>query len=132
MKENLCINPGLNDGAVPQGITVDIERDIVLTTAYMADHSSSRIYVTNSKNESRYIVLSKNGKEYKGHVGGISLSKDYAYVAEGDTIFPIKSPQLARLRFSPALLWDASLTPQSFSAVCSSLLTTSLHRLLPV
>lgn len=90
MKENLCINPGLNEGAVPQGIAVDIERDIVLTTAYMADHSSSRIYVTNSKNESRYVILNKNGNEYTGHVGGISLSKDYAYVAEGDTIFPIK------------------------------------------
>lgn len=90
MKENLCVNPGLNEGAVPQGIAVDVERDIVLTTAYMADDSASRIYVTNSKNESRYVVLKKNGNDFKGHVGGISLSNDYAYISDGDKIYPVK------------------------------------------
>lgn len=90
IKENLCVNPGLNEGAVPQGIAVDVERDIVLTSAYMADHSASRIYVTNSKNESRYVTLSKNGEVFTGHVGGISLSGEYAYISDGDKIYPIK------------------------------------------
>ena len=49
IKDNYCINPGLNHGAVPQGIAVDEDRDIVLTTAYMKDKSASRIYLTNSK-----------------------------------------------------------------------------------
>ena len=29
MKETICTNPGLNEGAVPQGIAVDVERDII-------------------------------------------------------------------------------------------------------
>lgn len=89
MKTNYCVNPGLNDGAVQQGLAVDEERDIVLTTTYMIDKSPSRIYVTNSKNEDRYVELYKNDKKFTGHVGGISLSGDYAYISNSDTIYKI-------------------------------------------
>ena len=59
IKDNYCINPGLNHGAVPQGIAVDEDRDIVLTTAYMKDKSASRIYLTNSKNEQKIVSLNE-------------------------------------------------------------------------
>ena len=90
LKDNYCINPGLNHGAVPQGIAVDEERDIVLTSAYMKDKSPSRIYLTNSKNDVRFVELMKNGKAFTGHVGGISLSGDYAYISDGDKIYKIE------------------------------------------
>ena len=90
IKDNYCINPGLNHGAVPQGIAVDEDRDIVLTTAYMKDKSASRIYLTNSKNEQKIVSLTKNGKAFTGHVGGISLCGDYAYISDGDRIYKIE------------------------------------------
>ena len=89
IKDNYCINPGLNHGAVPQGIAVDEDRDIVLTTAYMKDKSASRIYLTNSKNEQRFVSLTQNSKAFTGHVGGISLSGNYAYISDGDRIYKI-------------------------------------------
>ena len=90
MKDNYCINPGLNHGAVPQGIAVDEERDIVLTSAYMKDNTASRIYVTNSKNKVHITELTQNGKAFKGHVGGISLSKDDVFIADGSKIYKLK------------------------------------------
>lgn len=87
--DSYCINPGLNHGAVPQGIAVDEDRDIVLTTAYMKDKTASRIYVTNSKNDVHIVELMKKGKAYKGHVGGISLSGDWVYIANDSRIFKV-------------------------------------------
>ena len=89
IKDNYCINPGLNHGAVPQGIAVDEERDIVLTSAYMKDKTASRIYVTNSKNKVHITELTKNGKAFTGHVGGISLSGEYVYIANNSKIYKI-------------------------------------------
>lgn len=88
-KTDYCINPGLNEGAVQQGIAVDVERDLVLTSTYMANKTASRIYITNSKNEDRYVELYKNGKPYTGHVGGISLSGDYVYIANDSKIYKV-------------------------------------------
>lgn len=90
IRDKVAVNPGLNEGAVPQGIAVDTERDIILTSAYMADDSPSRIYITNSKNESRYVELYYvNGKPFTGHVGGISLSGEYVFIANNDKIYKL-------------------------------------------
>ena len=85
----VCKNPGLNEGAVPQGVAVSEDEGLILTTAYMTDKSASRIYLTNSKNESRCILLMQNGKPFLGHVGGISLSGNLAYIANDHRIYPI-------------------------------------------
>jgi hypothetical protein len=47
----VCKNPGLNSGFIPQGIAVDEYNGkmIVLTSGYMDDDSPSRIYITNEK-----------------------------------------------------------------------------------
>ena len=45
-----------------QGIAAVDDRDVILISGYMKDDSASRIYVTNSKNESRYVILKKKGK----------------------------------------------------------------------
>ncbi len=94
IKTNICTNPGLNEGAVPQGIAVSEDEDLILTTAYMKDNSASRIYLTNSKNEVKSIKLMKNGKPFTGHVGGISLSGNTAYISNGDKIYPISLDDL--------------------------------------
>ena len=90
IRDKVAVNPGLNEGAVPQGIAVDTKRDIIITSAYMADKSASRLYVTNSKNKYKYVELYyENGKAFTGHVGGVSLSGDYVYIANDDRIYKI-------------------------------------------
>ena len=94
LKDDYCTNPGLNHGAVPQGIAVDEDRDIVITTAYMNDKSASRIYITNSKNDVHIVELMQNGKAYKGHVGGVALSGNTVYLSDDNKIFPLSLEEL--------------------------------------
>lgn len=89
MEESICINPGLNEGLVPQGIAVSEEEDVILTCGYMKDGSNSRIYITNTKNESSYVKLTKNGEAFTGHAGGVALSGDTVYLANGKKIYSI-------------------------------------------
>lgn len=83
----LCKNPGLNDGFVCQGIAAVDGEDLILVSGYMADKTSSRIYVTDPENSSYYVTLHCDGESYTGHAGGISVSGEWAYIANGSKIF---------------------------------------------
>ncbi len=89
IKSDMCLNPGLNDGFIPQGIAAVEENEIYLTSGYMNDKSNSRIYITNEQNESRYVQLTKNGKKFTGHVGGIASSYDKVYLSNESKIYVI-------------------------------------------
>ena len=56
----------------------------------MTSKFASRIYITNSKNEARYIELYKNGKIFTGHVGGVALSGNSVYLSNSKKIYEIK------------------------------------------
>ena len=86
---DVCKNPGLNEGFVPQGIAVSETEDLILTSGYMNNKAESRIYITNTKNEARYISLKKNGKAFTGHVGGIALSNEDVYLSNGKRVYKI-------------------------------------------
>lgn len=83
IRTNICTNPGLNDDAIPQGIAVSQDEDLILTSCYMKTNKPSRIYLTNTKNESRYVSLYQDDKEFKGHVGGIGISNNLVFLANG-------------------------------------------------
>ena len=88
-KESLCINPGLNDGFICQGICAyeNSQGDKFFVSGYMNDDSPSRIYVTNLQNESYYVnVKNPNDSHFYGHAGGIAVNGDFVYVASGDSI----------------------------------------------
>lgn len=84
---DVCMNPGLNDGFVPQGIAVSENEDLILTSGYMSNNKPSRIYITNSKNNARYVELYKDNEPFKGHVGGIALSGDDIYLSTGKKVY---------------------------------------------
>ena len=90
LEEDICINPGLNDGLVPQGIAVSDSEDLILTSGYMKNKNASRVYITNSKNESHYVELYEGEKASTRHFGGIALSGDTVYLATSSKIFPVK------------------------------------------
>lgn len=83
----LCKNPGLNDGFVCQGIAAVDGEDRILVSGYMADKSPSRIYVTTLDSDSYYVTLHCDGESYTGHAGGIAVSGEMAYIANGSKIF---------------------------------------------
>ena len=95
IREKICVNPGLSDGFICQGLCV-LEKDDTFNTTledkflvsgYMGNKSASRIYVTDLDNQS-YFVTIKNAddSDFKGHAGGIAVNNDTVYVADGSAI----------------------------------------------
>ncbi len=93
-KTDICENPGLSDGFVCQGIAAAESYGKILVSGYMKDDSASRIYVTNTENESYFVNILENGKDFTGHAGGISVSGDKVYIASGSAIRIASLPDL--------------------------------------
>ncbi len=83
-KTDVCINPGLNDGFVCQGICAYEEGGRIFVSGYMTDDRPSRIYVTDTQNDSYYVELAKaDGSDFTGHAGGIAINGSTLYIANG-------------------------------------------------
>ena len=85
---DVCKNPGLNDGFVPQGIAVDEYngQTVILTSGYMDDDSPSRVYITNENNKSRYVEVYVGDGPSTAHLGGIAISNGVVYLCRGSQI----------------------------------------------
>lgn len=98
--------PGLNDGAVPQGIAnysadytytdedgnkKTVKQEYIFISAYMKS-GPSRIYVTGKESGYiGYVTMSEpDGKTYSGHCGGIAINGDTLWVTSEDTVFVAK------------------------------------------
>lgn len=98
VKEDLCFNPGLNDGFVCQGVCANEPTDQFLLSGYMMDDSASRIYVTDLDNRVYYVSLLRNGAPFDGHCGGLTLQGDTVYLATNQRIFPIPLSQILQAK----------------------------------
>jgi len=94
IKTNVCENPGLSDGFVCQDVCAHEESGKFLVSGYMKDGvSASRIYVTDKDNNSFYVSVKLDGKDFAGHADGIAYKDDTAYlVCDGAIhIIPLQS-----------------------------------------
>lgn len=83
--ENVMAMPGISDGLVQQGLEYDAENKVFILAGYMANNSSSRIYIVDESGTSRYVQLKNaNGSDYKGHTGGVTFYNGYLYVTGAD------------------------------------------------
>ncbi len=97
-RDVVCKNPGLNDGFVHQGICVDDESGKIVLSGYMADHTASRLYVTDTNNNSYYVSLNKDNKAFVGHCGGVAISGDTVYIATDDAMHLIPRGELLKAK----------------------------------
>lgn len=88
-KEDICINPGLGDGFICQGIAAADRYEKILVSGYMQGKTASRIYVTDKNNESYYVTLASDGIDFTGHAGGIAVTGDNAYIANGGKVYTV-------------------------------------------
>ena len=92
--------PGLSEGLIPQGLCYDENTKEFLVTGYRSDNQPSQISVVGKESGEevkRVGLLDRDGKEYCGHVGGISLKGNYLYVAgsEGLLVYSYKDLKAA-------------------------------------
>lgn len=102
--------PGLGEGAVPQGLAnasssytvTDDEgnetsgtQEYFFVSAYMKS-GPSRIYVTGEKTGYvGFVTLVNDGKEFKGHCGGIATNGTTLWVASDSTVYVAKASSTA-------------------------------------
>lgn len=87
VKEDLQVNPGLNDGYVPQGMSYIPSKKTYLTSGYMSDHSASRLYTVTEEGNIHYTkVFFDDGTACTYHFGGVAVSGDYVYIAGSSKI----------------------------------------------
>lgn len=91
IKENVCLNYGLDDNYVSQGTAITNDGQIVITSGYMSDGTNSRIYLIDAEAKvHRYVKLEKSeGVPSKAHVGGVAISNETIYIANNETVYTV-------------------------------------------
>ena len=108
-RDAVCINPGLNDGFVHQGICVDDESGKIVLSGYMDDHTASRLYVTDMDNNSYYVNINKDNEAFTGHFGGVTISGDSVYIATDDAIHIVSRDDLLNAKNGDTLNVQSSI-----------------------
>ncbi len=96
-KTNICKNPGIHDNFVCQGVAVSEENEKILVCGYMTDKTNSRIYVTDSDNDSYYVNLTRDGEVFTGHAGGMAITGDTVYLANGSKLYTFSLSEILSL-----------------------------------
>jgi hypothetical protein len=96
IESNVCVNPGLGDGFVCQGVAASEANGKILVCGYMDDKSNSRIYIVDLETGNYYYVnLTKDGGElYNGHAGGIATTGDYVFIANASKLYVLSLSSL--------------------------------------
>lgn len=82
--EKAFVIPGLSDGMIHQGLAYDSENDTFFITGYRTDGAASQVSLVSradGKEIKRLNLAGEDGSAYTGHVGGITVGKDFVYVA---------------------------------------------------
>ena len=109
-KTNVCINPGLSDGFVCQGLAASEEYGKFFVSGYMKDDSASRLYVTDLENNSYYVsLLKENGKAFTGHAGGVATTGDKIFIASGERIYTIPMESVLNAKNGDEIKLDAGI-----------------------
>jgi hypothetical protein len=95
MESNVCINPGLGDGFVPQDVAAYEAGGKLFVCGYMDDKSNSRVYVVDvQSNAYHYIKLTTNGDVFLGHTDGIATSGEDVYIVSDGRLHTCKVSSL--------------------------------------
>lgn len=89
--------PGLAQNLVPQGLTYYKPKDWLLTVNYLDDGRPGTITIVDAssgKLVKSVLLYHKDGTPYIGHAGGVTVSKDYVWVASEQFLFPIRVSDL--------------------------------------
>ncbi|MBQ8331671.1 MAG: hypothetical protein IJX94_04155 [Clostridia bacterium] len=78
--------PGLGDNFVPQGMDYDDRSACFFVTGYMSDGAASPVYLIKhpgGEPDKTVHLATKDGKDFDGHAGGLTVHGDYVYIAGG-------------------------------------------------
>ncbi|MCF6336189.1 MAG: hypothetical protein L3J12_10655, partial [Spirochaetales bacterium] len=84
--------PGIFQGAVPQGMAYYKDSDLLLISSYMFDGRPSSVTAV-SMEDGRlakvFWLLDPDGNPFKGHAGGLAVSRKYLWISSGKGVYNI-------------------------------------------
>lgn len=83
--EKAFVIPGLSDGMTHQGLAYDGDDGRFYITGYRSDGEASQVSIVSRETGDevkRLSLANEDSSPFLGHVGGITLSGDYVYVAD--------------------------------------------------
>lgn len=86
IRKTECVIAGLSTGLAPQGITYSAERELFIQTGYDGD-GYSVMYLVHGDEAREVELLNDKGERLKGHAGGVTVSHDCVYVANGSYLY---------------------------------------------
>ncbi len=83
--EKAFVIPEINSGYIAQGLCYDEQSESFILSGYMNDKSPSPLYSVSKDGEfiKKITLLKPNGKDYKGHGGGVACHGEYIYLTGG-------------------------------------------------
>jgi hypothetical protein len=84
--------PGLLQPLVPQGMAYWEEQDLMIISNYMSDDSAGALtFLTMDTEllEKTLFLYNKDGTPHKGHLGGLTISRKYLWIASDSGIYNI-------------------------------------------
>lgn len=81
-----CVIADLGSGLAPQGITYSAERDLFIQTGYKTGNYSA-LYLVRGDEYREVSLLDGKGNPLKGHAGGVTVTKDRVYIANGGYLY---------------------------------------------
>ncbi len=104
------IIPGLQQQAVPQGLFYHSERDWFLISNYMNNEKPSNITIINAtttKHTKTLWLQTAKSSPFTGHVGGISVSKNYVWVASGGGVYAVSLSKIDKTENNSFVILDS-------------------------
>ncbi len=96
--EKAFVIPGLSDGMIHQGLAYDSASDTFFITGYRTDGAASQVSLVSradGKEIKRLNLAGEDGSAYTGHVGGITVGKDFVYVASSKGLVAFRRADFA-------------------------------------
>ncbi|MFD0715471.1 hypothetical protein [Paenibacillus sp. GCM10027626] len=122
------IVPGLAQDLIPQGLDYIAEKDWFIISHYRAGGGPSVLSFVDAKTGEMveyFHLYDEKGEAYKGHAGGVAVSKKHAWISSESCLYQIKLDDIyagdsgSKLRFSGRIETD---TRASFDAFADGVL----------
>lgn len=108
----LCNIPETENGYVPQGYCYSESKNLHFISYYHAEKASA-VSVVDAESGSRIKTLSlknSNGKDFKGHAGGVAEDGKYFYIVDGKKIYRLDMDEVLTAADGEYLVLDKYIT----------------------
>ncbi len=117
------IVPGLNEGFIQQGMDYWEERGWMLISCYNSNSSLNSVLfavdIETGKFMGEYYLRNMNGDAYKGHAGGVAVTKKNVFISDGKKLYRIPLSDLDAAKQCGSICFRESISVPVNASFCN-------------